>query len=182
MSAVKPCITYSSKLYISKIQKIKLENVIAGSLRKRGTLVFSSSNRMEGLLHVIDLFTKNASRIQLTNPQKWLIFENVLDKVAADKWTLQITGLTVHQKTVARFSQELDTFVQRYTGSRHPRDILLKFIESSECEKPSSVDPEIHASHMEVLCSYASRLQGTEPDLNDLNTKKKLFESFMPVW
>ena len=33
-----------------------------------------------------------------------------------------------------------------------------------------------------MLCSYANRLQGVEPELNNLNIKIKIFEPFIPTY
>ena len=44
------------------------------------------------------------------------------------------------------------------------------------------VDPGIHASRIETLCHYANRLQGMEPQLNNDQIKKLVFESFPGSW
>ena len=110
----------------------------------------------------------------MTVGKKWISFEDVLDKVAAKKYDTQIDGNTNSQKMAVRLKAKQEEFVQRYSGSKHPRDILLKYLKSSHCVKPLNVDPKSHASRIEVLCSYINRLQGTEPDLNKTTIRKKI--------
>ena len=177
-----PCIFYDSKVKTNKMATVKLEKKNAGVLRKQQTLVFEARDRVEGFLHVIDLFTKNANQLGMTASEKWTALEDVVDKVAANKWDTQIRGIINAQKILVRLESEQEEFVQRYSGGKHPRDVLLKYLESSHCVKPISVDPEIHASRIEVMCSYTNRLNSTDPDLNKITIKKKIFESFPASW
>ena len=59
--------------------------------------------------------------------------------------------------------------------------MLLKYLESNECVKHLNVDPEIHASRIEVLCSYANCLKGTKIDLNETTINKMFSKPFQIV-
>ena len=60
MSAIVPCIFYDSKVKTTKMSKVKLKRENARFLREQTTFVFEVRDGMEGLLHVIDLFSKDA--------------------------------------------------------------------------------------------------------------------------
>ncbi|CAB9524872.1 hypothetical protein SEMRO_1598_G284910.1 [Seminavis robusta] len=113
---------------------------------------------------------------------KWDQFEDVLDSVAARKWNNLIRGIAAPARNNARFTTEINNYVQLYAEHECPRDVLIKYIKSDECQKPRKVDPGVHASRIETLCRFANRLQGDEAELTEAQIKIRVFESFPTIW
>ena len=182
MSIAKPCIQYKVGFEPSSLTQVKLEAVVAGTVRSKKVPVFTASAGVEGLFHVIDQFNKAAGRLDFDAEDKWDQWEDVLDTTAQTKWANQIRGLTNAQKTNARFTREVTTFVNTYAGSDEARDILLDYIKSTECIKPRKEDCQVHASRIETLCLYANRLEGTRQELNADEIKQAVFSTFPKTW
>lgn len=137
-------------------------------------------NIVEGLYHVIDKFNKNADKLGYAITDEWANFDEVLDQEPLAKWENQISGIAAASRNVARFEQELGTFVGEYAEGTDPRDKMIKYIKT--CVKPFKKSNQEHTNRMEVLIGIANRLQGTEPQIDNDNRKKIIFETFPSTW
>ena len=105
-----------------------------------------------------------------------------MDSVAESKWSACINNIATQARTENRLKNEINWLIGSYAESDNPRDVLIEYLKSSSCKKPFSRSPQEHADRMEVLIWIANRLDGTEPDIDDSNTKKIIFESFCDDW
>ena len=179
--SIEACVKYESTLDVTKMETAKIEFVTAaGPVRSKKTPVFAAKHGVEGLYHVIDRYMKNGTKIGYTIADKWDNFDEVLDQEALSKWETQVQGIAPQARTNARFEQELVTFVAEYAEGTEPRDKMIKYIKT--CMKPYKKGNQEHANRMEVLIGIANRLQGTEPEIDDINKKKIIFETFPSAW
>ena len=179
--SIEACVKYESTLDVTKMEIAKIEFVTAANtVRTKKTPIFAAKHGVEGLCHVIDKFNKNADKLGYAIADKWANFDEVLDQEALAKWENQIQNIAPQARTVNRFQQELDTFVGEYAEGTDPRDKMIKYIKT--CMKPFKKGNQEHANRMEVLIGIANRLQGTEPEIDDNNRKKIIFETFPSTW
>ena len=179
--SIQACVKYESTLDVTKMEKVKMELVTAaGTVRSKKTPVFSAKHGVEGLYHAIDRFNKNAAKLNYQAGDKWNNFDEALDTVAQSKWETQTTNIAANQRTNARFQLECDRFVASYAEGTDPRDKLIKYIKT--CNKPFKKGNQEHSDRLEALINIANRLQGTEPDIDDQNRKKIIFETFPSGW
>ena len=75
MINVQPCVKYESKLDISKIKVVKMDKTENGVRRSKYFPLFTASMGVEGLIHVVDYFKKNATKINFTTAEKWENFD-----------------------------------------------------------------------------------------------------------
>ena len=137
---------------------------------------------VEGLIHVVDYFNKNATKLNFTISEKWSNFDEVLDSVTEPKWSNRIINIVNQVCTENRFKTEVNWLIGSYAESDNPRDVLIEYLKGPGCKKPFSKSPQEHADRMEVLIWITNRLVGTEPDIDNTNTKKIIFESFRDDW
>ena len=137
---------------------------------------------VEGLIHIVDYFNKNATKLNFTTAEKWTNFDEVLDSVAESKWTARITNIAPQARTENRLKSEIKWLIGTYAESDFPRDVLIEYLKGPGCKKPFAKSPQEHADRMEVLIRIANRLDGTAPNIDDSNTKKIIFESFRDDW
>jgi len=79
MVNVQPCVKYESKLDISKIKEVKIDKTENGVKRSKYFPQFTASMGVEGLIHVVDYFNKNATKLNFTTAEKWANFDEVLE-------------------------------------------------------------------------------------------------------
>jgi hypothetical protein len=116
-------------LNVSTLEQVKLEKVVAGTVRSKKVPVFTASKGVEGLFHVVNKFNKAAARLQFQVGDYWDPFEDVLDSTAENKRTNQVAWIAAAARTLNQF-YEVEMFINGYTGSREPHDILIKYIKS----------------------------------------------------
>ena len=175
MVNIQPCVKYESKLDILKIKKVKMEKTENGVKRSKYFPQFTASMGVEGLIHVVNYFNKNAEKLNFTIAEKWANFDEVLDSVAESKWSARINNIATQARTENCLKNEINWLIGSYVESDNPRDVLIEYLKSSSCKKPFLRSPQEHADRMEVLIRIANRLDGTEPDIDDSNTKKIIF-------
>jgi hypothetical protein len=161
---------------------VKLDITVNNVTRSKKFPIFSAKMGIEGLIYVIDKFKKHSANLNFDAADKWNNFDEVLDTVAESKWETQVANIAPQARNNNRFNAELDVFIQSHTGSTHPRDVLIKYIESKNCKKPVDVNPMDHKDRIEVLVNIANRLQGNVPQIDANNLKKLVFESFPTSW
>lgn len=181
MTSRKPCVLYESKFKVTELDTQKVENVVNRTVRSKKCPVFSSVHGIEGLFHVVDKFKRAASRLNLQDENLWDAFEDVLDTVAKSKWDNLIKNIADADKTDQRFDEEIKAFVKSYSQDDNARDVLVKYLKE-QCRKPYKVTPQEHADRMESLINIANRLEGTEPEIDEDNKKKIIFETFPVPW
>ena len=179
--SIEACVKYESTLDVTKMEIAKIEFVNAADrVRSKKTPIFAAKHGVEGLYHVIDKYTKNGDKLGYAIGDKWANFDEALDQEALSKWENQIQNIAPQAKTEVRFQQELDVFVGEYAEGTDPRDKMVKYIKT--CMKPFKKTNQEHANRMEVLIGIANRLQGTEPEIDNDNRKKIIFETFPSTW
>ena len=179
--SIEACVKYESTLDVTKMEIAKIEFVTAANtVRSKKTPIFAAKHGVEGLYHVIDKFNKNADKLGYAIGDKWANFDEVLDQEALSKWENQIQNIAPQARTAARYEQELGIFVGEYAEGIDPRDKMIKYIKT--CMKPFKKGNQEHANRMEVLIGIANRLQGTEPEIDNDNRKKIIFETFPSTW
>ena len=182
MTTQEPCIKYEDEFSPSKLETVKIEKVDQnGQVRTKKVPVFTAKVGVEGLFHVIDKYKRMADRLALTVAEKWDQFDDVLDQVSEKKWDSQTKNIAANQRTNNRFDTEIEEFIQSYAQDPNPKDILLKYIKD-KCKKPYKKSSQEHADRMISLISFANELRGTEPDVDEDNRKKIIFESFPNQW
>lgn len=78
---------------------------------------FTASMGVEGLIHVIDYFNKNATKLNFTIAEKWANFDEVLDAVAESKWFARINNIAAQAKTENGFRNEIKWLIGSYAES-----------------------------------------------------------------
>ncbi|MEO0404259.1 MAG: hypothetical protein AAF193_05265 [Bacteroidota bacterium] len=183
MSTINPCVPYKDNLDLTNFTKAKMEKAnAAGQLIRREAPIFESKHGVEGLFYVLDQFDNVAEELSFTVGEKWLQFPQVLNRVAQARWNNLTRTVGANQRTQARFSEERRHLLSKYSEHENPRDVMLEFLRSGGCHKPRSATVGDHVSRIEVLCDYANRLEGTEPELQPNQVKKIAFDSFPPDW
>ena len=110
-STTKPCIMCKNELDPSVMTMVKVETIIAGTVRSNKIPVFSGSHGVEGLFYVIDQFMKATGRLQFTPTDLWDQFEEVLDSVAEQKWANLIQPIANAARNWNRFNRAVSDFV-----------------------------------------------------------------------
>jgi len=67
---VQPCVKYESQLDISKIKEVKMDKTENGVKQSKYFPRFTASMGVEGLIHVVDYFNKNATKLNFTTAEK----------------------------------------------------------------------------------------------------------------
>ena len=138
-----PCVTCAEEEKIGELLVTKIENPTTNASRKIEK--FNSLFGIKELLHVIDTYNQTCTRLNLQVAEKWSYFEDVLDTNAKNRWKQQIESIAANQKTNPRFLTEQEKFIHSYTGSSHPRDVLLECIRSDkDCKKGRSSSNQAH--------------------------------------
>ena len=179
--SIEACVKCESTLDVTKMETAKIEFATeANAVRSKKTPIFAAKHGVEGLCHVIDEFTKNATKLGYAIGDKWANFDEVLDQEALAKWENQTNDIANQARTENRFQQELGILVGECAEGTDPRDKMIKHIKT--CMKPFKKSNQEHANRMEVLIGIADRLQGTEPEIDNDNRKKIIFETFPSAW
>ena len=183
MAHLNPCVPYKDALDLTAFTKVKMEKANdAGQLIQREAPVFESKQDVEGLFYVYDQFDTIATELGFNVGEKWTQFPRVLSRVAQANWNNLIRNIAANQRTAARFQRERKRLLSKHAEHEDPRDVLLEYLRSDSCSKPRTVMVGDHVSRIEVLCDYANRLEGTEPELQANQIKKIAFDSFPRDW
>ena len=176
-----PCIEYTSKFKHSKLEKVELlQSWDDGTKTKKKCPVFTGEYGIEALLYVEDRFNSICRQLEIVEGEE--LFDNfaeVVSNQAENKWETLTGNLTPQQKTVARFTQAMGEFYLSYCDE-DSRDIMFAYLR--KLKKPYEMAAGEHADRMEVLVRYANKLPGMEPEMNDDQIKRLIFESFPVKW
>ena len=176
-----PCIKYDSKFEHTKLEKTEITQTWDdGTKTKKKCPVFTGDHGIEALLYVEDRFNSICRQLEIGDGEEQFDnFAEVLTNQAEDKWETLTGNLTAQQKTVARFEQTIKQFYLSYCDD-DARDTMFAYLRS--LQKPYSVAAGIHADRMETLIKYANKLPGMEPEMNNDQQKRVIFESFPSKW
>ena len=176
-----PCIEYASKFKHSKLEKVELlQTWDDGTKTKKKCPVFTGEYGIETLLYVEDRFNSICRQLEILDGEE--LFDNfteVVSNQAENKWETLTGNLTPQQKTVARFRQAMDEFYLSYCDD-DSRDIMFAYLR--KFKKPYDMAAGEHADRMEILVKYSNKLPGMEPEMNEDQIKRLIFESFPVKW
>ena len=176
-----PCIKYDSKFEHSKLDKVELvQTWDDGTKTKKKCPVFTGDHGIEALLYVEDRFNSICRQLEIVDGEELFDdFAEVVSNQAENKWETLTGNLTAQQKTVDRFQQAIGDFYLSYCDD-DSRDTMFAYLR--KFKKPFSVAAGMHADRMEILIKYANKLPGMEPEMNDEQKKRVIFESFPLRW
>ena len=90
---------------------------------------------VEGLIHIVDYFNKNATKLNFTTAEKWENFDEVLGSLAESKWTARITNIAPQARTENRLKSEIKWLIGSYAESDNPRDVLIEYLKGSKLQE-----------------------------------------------
>lgn len=185
---------FAALSYVSKVDETSLRTVELSTRDNNGNKlkeycpVFDGKGGLEGLLYVEEEFDSVVDSLGLTTgAEKFDKYRKILSHTALQKWKTIVSdeGATGHGRTAARFIRCKDLLRQRYSGNQHDaRDVMIKYLTSTECSKPKSVSTIDHVDRLETLIRYTNKLKGTAayPTISDSKSKDIIFSSFPERW
>ena len=183
MSNVDPCIPYKDELDPTAMSKVKMEKPnAAGQMIRREVPMFDTKHGVEGLFHVYYQFDIVAKELGLDVAEKWTNFARVLNRTTLARWNNLTRTLTANQRTLIQLKVKRKQLVTKHAEHENPRDVLIDFLRSDRCHKVRSISVGDHVLRIETLCQYANELEGTEPELQEAQIKRIVFDSFPRDW
>ena len=183
MSNTDPCIPYKDELDPTTMSKVKMEKPNNnGQMIRREVPMFDTKHGVEGLFHVYYQFDIVAKELGFTPAEKWTNFTRVLNRTTLARWNNLTRNLTADQRTLIHLKVKQKELVTKHAEHENPRDVMIDFLRSNRCNKPWSMSVGDHVSRIETLCQYANELEGTEPELQEGQIKRIVFDSFPREW
>ena len=179
----RPCIPYVKTYKTSDMETVLLKQTFAnGTTQKRKCLVFSGEQGAEGLLQTKERFDKVCEQLRFdTGEELFDNFSQVLSDNAEASWSNLVDNINENDQTVARFTQEYTTLLERYATNRG-RDFMKDYLLSGEVQKKHDTDCREHAERIQTMIRYTNRLQGNTPQMNEEDEKNCVFKSYPPSW
>ena len=176
-----PCFTHKPSFTHSDLEKVKLvQNYDDGTKKMRYCPQFTGKYGIECLLCSVERFVKCAACLDYDEgPELFSHFEEILEDNAQDTWENITTGVPDVEHTPDRFNQEIDNFYQRYCDPQ-ARDSMFEYLKSFS--KPHYDSPRDYADRMVLMIRHANKLPGTEPLLNEQQSKNIIFQGVPMTW
>ena len=90
-----------------------------------------------------------------------------------------VANIADPQRTPIRFEVAVDELRTHYCD-HEARDVMFDYLRT--IQKPYQTEPQQHADRIQTLIRYSNKLPGTEPELNEQQSKIIIFKSFPFKW
>ena len=175
-----PCMKYESSFKHDEVEKITLIQTYVDSTKKKKCPVFSGEHGIESLLYVEDRFSSISRQLEYTTgAELFNNFEELMVNNAEERWENIVAPIAEPQRTPIRFELAVDELRAHYCD-HEARDTMFDYLRT--VQKPYQVEPQQHADRMQTLIRYSNKLPGTEPELNEQQSKTLIFKSFPFKW
>lgn len=176
------CILYKS---IFDPNKLKINDITTyydnGSKRKEKCVILTGEGGVEELFYVRDEYDHVCHTLEIVDQELFETWTKVLVHNARNKW-ISLNPTTHYPQTTAGFNNCFDDFVRNYITDEGAKEVIITYLNSSECVMKHNGTIEKHQSRIENMMNYADRLPGIGGILTDDAKKAIISHTFPKEW
>ena len=176
------CILYKS---IFDPNKLKINEITTyydnGSKRKEKCVIFTGEGGVEELFYVRDEYDHVCHTLEIVDQELFETWTKVLVHNARNKW-ISLNPTTRYPQTTAGFNNCFDDFIRNYITDEGAKEVIITYLNSSECVMKHNGTIERHQSRIENMMNYADRLPGIGGILTDDAKKAIISHTFPKEW
>mmetsp|Transcript_4341 Transcript_4341/g.7586 ORF Transcript_4341/g.7586 Transcript_4341/m.7586 type:complete len:389 (-) Transcript_4341:112-1278(-) len=177
-----PCIVYEKAFDQStKFRDVKLvQEFDDGTKKSRIIPVFSGEYGAEALLWVVSSFQKASAVLAYENADLFDNFDQCVSGVGETRWNNIAEGIEADERITAFFNSAIDEMIASLAGA-NAHNYLISYL-TTQVTKPRNVMPNEHVVRVQEMITVANKLPGTEPRINDQQSKNIIFGTFIFAW
>lgn len=146
---------------------------------------FSGNYGVQELFYVEEAFYDVMSDLELPETEIDRKWQMVLDHGPRKKWNKLWEGdtpLKTDRETLAEWCVALLAFRKKYAPDQDARDNVIRYLQSDEVKKPPGISCQAQADRIIMCCERANILHGIRKELDDMEIKLIVFQSFPRQW